>query len=154
MGHDDHEDHLTPTHVLICMCNYPLQTRCSESIQRRQTGFVPFLMYWLGPVKPLLKAATTRALQRNSALIAWNWSVLFERRNSRALWLLQVMNTCLVWKEYSTTVKKTTSLNTLRPCAINTMDSVLLNVDAWHTNSPRKTTRPCLTIGLEMERLE
>ena len=24
--------------------------------------------------------------------------------------------------------------------AINTMGSVLLNVDAWHTNSPRKTT--------------
>ena len=45
MGHDDQEDHLIPTHVLICMCNYPLQARCPESIQRRQTGFVPLLMY-------------------------------------------------------------------------------------------------------------
>ena len=144
MGHDDQGDHLTPTHALI-LCDYPLQARCPGRIQRRQTGFVPLLMYWLGPVKPFLKVEPTRALQRNSALIAWNWSVLFERRNSRALRLQQVMNTCLVWKAYSTIVKKATSLNILRLYAINTMDSVLLNVDAWHTNSPRKTAWTCLT---------
>ena len=38
MGHDDQGDHLTPTHALICICDYPLQARCPGRIQRRQTG--------------------------------------------------------------------------------------------------------------------
>ena len=112
MGHDDHGDHLTPTPVLICICNYHLQARCPESIQRGQTGFVPLLMYWLGPMKQLLKVETTRELQRNSALNAWNWSILFQRRNSRALRLLR-LRIAVSFEEsiQRSFVKKTTSLN-------------------------------------------
>ena len=47
-------------------------------------------MYWLRPMKQLLKVETTRELPRNAALNAWNWSILFQRRNSRALRLLRL----------------------------------------------------------------